>query len=915
LAPLSSIEAARPGNLLPLPRTMHFAQRPVFADVVMQGGMVATWNMGGPSMLPPSLDDPPIAAPAADLQLSFSDGASVEDLRNIGPGVWQYQLRVPPSPARSQGELRVEFAPTPQAPQPTVLQASLPEAWAVVPSLTLEPSPIPVGVGGTLQSDLRVVLGMDPPEYRSGEVRLSLQRSGESVADLISTYGYDGFFALFGRGLRLERDQTYSAVATINAQTPFALDTDVAPLTQSSDVILGVCGNDGSAGEMSDGQMLQCVLSGRSSNLKLKRRIDIPNQRVCDMGAEIAFFLAQPATVSLRLYPIDDMDVSGAVEATLLSAEVLDEGLHRIDLTPGDVRLGTYLYEIDATGQLGNQEMVRGSLSNEPDRRDHLALGHTIVRSVDVFDGQFVLSRSDAQVAGRGPMLAFRRSYSSSLGNRIGPYGRGWSSPIEGHLSFDACGVIQAVGGEGAGGRFVYDHDDSEGNVVYRPLDGYHSSLFRRPSGDFDLYALDGTRYQYDGQEYQLRLIEDTSGNRLSYEYTPIGGRLVVTGLVQDNGRRFDLRYEVVGVDGLAMPLLQQLTGPDGIDVRYRYDEKGLLTEVRRAGLGSADPIEQFSYENFGRYPDRSNPTRSHELGWRLTTATNALSGAAIQYSYNPRWSGAEQGDGSFADVISLFVTELTETDAGTVTFSYVGERGRPGVQTTVVKNARLYDTTYTMNEFGGVERIDDPIGSQSTVWNLQHRKPHSQTDAEGVLTEFSYDAYGNTLQQRLSGRGEPVQASWTFIPPDTFDPPVIKNRAQTYTDFRGVEQTYSYDPAGRLIGHSQGGVSMSYGYDARGDQVSHTDYNGNTTETAYNNLGLPIRMTYADGAVVSMAFDARGRETLRTDELGRATITEYDGLDRPLRVDPPGPGDRRTVYDDSTPSITSFDELERSTI
>jgi RHS repeat-associated protein len=562
----------------------------------------------------------------------------------------------------------------------------------------------------------------------------------------------------------------------------------------------------------------------------------------------------------------------------------------------------------------GQSETESGVLIHQPDRRDHLALGHTIVRTVDLFDGQFVLSRSDAALAGRGPGLRMARTYASAGGNRASPYGRGWNTLLDARLQRDACGVVQAIGGDGGGARFVYDYDDPDGFVVYRALDGYHSTLIRRSTGDWDLYALDGTRYAYGGSEDRLQFVEDTSGNRVSYRYATVAGRRVVVALEEDSGRSLQMRYEEAGLSDVGrMPLLVQLTGPGGIDVRYEYDNHGNLIQTTRAGSGSADAVESFAYHDFGIVPDPPNPLRSHTIGWRMSQVTNTVSGAQIDYAYVPDvdWTG----EGTQMQAVPVYrVATLTETEAGTVSFGYSGNRGQPQPVSATVENARGFTTSYTMNRYGGVEMATDPIGSNSTVWNLTHRKPASTTDAEGVTTTYSHDAFGNTLLERISGNGDTIEASWTYHSPTAFDPPYIKNRPATATDFRGIVSSFDYDSAGRLTSHSKGGVSMSYGYDARGDVISDTDWNGNTSTFHYNAHGLRIRSTWPDGAVQSAVFDERGRQTLATDERGNSTATTYDGFDRPLSIDPPGNGQRSIAYDDATPARTETDELDRST-
>jgi hypothetical protein len=343
LTALKSMEAGIPGERLPLPRTMYFAQRPVYGDLLANGGMVASWNMGGPSVLPESLDDPPIAISPADIDLQFDNGGTAEDLRNIAPGVWQYQLRLPPQPARIRGSLQAHAPATPEMPFATTVRAVLPEAWALLPSVgEVQPSPVPQSLAGTTASELGITLALDPPEYLGSQVDLMLQEDAQPLLQISSPYSYDGFFAILNRGVPIDVSRSYSAQARINVGTPFELSTVPVPVAIQSDVIAGLTTYDGAADAISEGELLALALGPQQRELKLLRQIDVANQRVCAEGGEIVFFLAQAATVYLDLFPIDVNGVSGAVAATLLSTQSLPAGLHRVPVPPATVPFGRF---------------------------------------------------------------------------------------------------------------------------------------------------------------------------------------------------------------------------------------------------------------------------------------------------------------------------------------------------------------------------------------------------------------------------------------------------------------------------------------------------------------------------------------------------------------------------------------------
>ena len=236
----------------------------------------------------------------------------------------------------------------------------------------------------------------------------------------------------------------------------------------------------------------------------------------------------------------------------------------------------------------------------------------------------------------------------------------------------------------------------------------------------------------------------------------------------------------------------------------------------------------------------------------------------------------------------------------------------------------------------------------------------YSQT-VGGVLTQFGYDQYGNlnllrtykshvygwSSGSRLEGEtqhawayngfGQPVWEtvwehqnakgedrwpqmlvkSWSYYSSGELDS-TWDGSPNNVTDERYVDDPSSND-YGRLVAvvsgvGAQGGVTTShktttiaYDYYAR---VRNTTTDGFKTETTYDTLDRPIKVTKADGSVVTTSYDASGQVTSTTvndrnsnaTALAPTTTTAHDSLGRPYIV----------TYPDGSTVLTDFDPYGR---
>ena len=172
---------------------------------------------------------------------------------------------------------------------------------------------------------------------------------------------------------------------------------------------------------------------------------------------------------------------------------------------------------------------------------------------------------------------------------------------------------------------------------------GFHGSLVRRGDG-YDFIGRDGTRYQFaepDRSGPRLSYIEDTNGNRVTYEWERDAGEPRVKRIVETAGRSIELHYDTRTVSRTIgdidirniYTVVTRALGPDNLRIDYQYDDDGNLVLAQRSdssGLGTQRT--RYDLPGFLRRPqpswppphlaDPASPRQSH-------TTTSHISSAA----------------------------------------------------------------------------------------------------------------------------------------------------------------------------------------------------------------------------------------------------------------------------------------------
>lgn len=401
------------------------------------------------------------------------------------------------------------------------------------------------------------------------------------------------------------------------------------------------------------------------------------------------------------------------------------------------------------------------------------------------------------------------------------------------------------------------------------------------------------TRYLYnkvgqlqgtlDAEGYLTEYEYDLSGNqtseiRYATHVSNVSGtdvaamRPVSSGLDSKMLRQFDALQRMV----------REETQPDGLVTTYTYDSAGNLLKAEQ-GVG-APAAEQ-----------RTTQRRYDALG-RLTGELGRRGAAALAQL------GATPTAAQVEDIWGRYGTRHLYDAAGRRTASIASN----GVDAAGSKTLYYYDA--------------------------QGRMTHS-INALGEVTEYSYNNFGEQVQQRryatrlagakLSTLSGGLASAWTSAATD-LPKSALDSLQQTGYDMRGLltsrtdalnnTDTFAYnafgeqgqrierlnasgtrqtdllyDRRGNLYsstldaGTGRLNLTSSSVYDAFGRAVQSTDARGNTTQYRYDKLGRLLVTTDPLSQSRKSSYDAFGRVLTQTDALAQTTTYSYDGPSRTL--------------------------------
>jgi RHS repeat-associated protein len=580
-----------------------------------------------------------------------------------------------------------------------------------------------------------------------------------------------------------------------------------------------------------------------------------------------------------------------------------DSELYTFDSTRGTNLPELNVFYVNALGQ--------GSGSQQLTDRSGL--------SVNVANGNLVVTGNDVQIQGTGLSLSVERFYNSlGVGNayQVGAFGT-WlmGSGVDEHLTVvDNHVDFQAPGGAdetfysngsggftpppGANANLVQNSNgsytltfDSSGEQLNFNSSGYLTSDVDR-NGDTLTYTMSGTN---------LGSITDTQGRTITFAYGSTVGSNLITSITDPTGREW--QYAYTSANGFAE--LTQYTDPNGKVMTYAYGTRGQLTMItdplgNETTFGYNAQLQVTSITNvtntslgtgptttYAYYPDQTGacatPTGDNVAGYTVSTDSN---GHATTSCYDPHG----------------LVIQTIDPDSASNAASYTADQA-----VAVATNALSQSTTSTYNANNDLTQLTTPAGGSgqtpasdsatyntpSTVTGFKYL-PSSITDAQGNCTAYVYDTAGN-VTDTYAGQTSPCDGDTGGVHTGTRyqgDPGVSCGTQTGQTceviSGNGGITAYGYDSAGNVTSVTPpsplGGETITY--DALSRVATVTDGNGNKTTYAYDNADRVTQILYggatsctpSTGNCITYTYDGDGHRTSMTDQSG-TTSYYYNAL------------------------------------
>lgn len=431
---------------------------------------------------------------------------------------------------------------------------------------------------------------------------------------------------------------------------------------------------------------------------------------------------------------------------------------------------------------------------------------------------------------------------------------------------------------------------DANGNIISRTDAADRTTTFEYdalnrlvrqidPSGGVTSYAYDAagnristtnpngneTRFEYDGLSRLVQTI-DVLGGVTKYEYDDVGNRLAV---IDPNGHRTEYSYDELN-------RLIETENPLGHTFGSEYDAAGNLI-ARIDPLGS---LTTYEYDDLNRLAVQTDP-----LGGTTRYSYDAV-GNQLAVT-DPRGQTRKTS----YDALNRPVAASDPNGNKTVTsYDAVGN-------VIAVTDQLAHVTRFTFDALNRQISVKDPLGEVTEFSYDEVGNRIATKDANGVVIGYEFDQLDRLRAVVENQRPALAPDHETNVRTEyTYDP--VGNRL-SITDANGHMTEFSYDALNRLVSEQDPlGNTTQYAYDAVGNRISVSDAAGFTTAFEFDAANRLVLIDYPDpDADVAFSYDAAGNRTEMQDGVGTTAWT-YDPLYRPTAVTDPFGGTVGYDYD-----------------
>ena len=553
--------------------------------------------------------------------------------------------------------------------------------------------------------------------------------------------------------------------------------------------------------------------------------------------------------------------------------------------------------------------------------------------------GEFAPAGTDLRLPGRGLDLVLVRTYRSSLADRAGELGRGWSASVARRVEADGDDLVYDDGA-GMVHRFV-----RAARGGYTSPDGFYGLLEVERKGVLIRHRYGrSSRFEPIGSGGRIRSIEDRNHNIITFAYRTDRIEIVDTlrrpiSISLAKGRLREVRDHAGRTWGYSYDVHDRLvevvrpataTFPRGTSLRYGYD-----AEHRLASLTDANGQEWLTvrYDDADRVIEQTHGTGTYsiayeEIGRRRSPAVRTTcrlkNGTTLVVDHNTAGNAVTRTlSVSRAGFAADDVAGVTGDLVPLVTRSAYNRNAELVARTQPAGNATTWvfaeDDDDPRNQGNCLQATETPApGAPAdqhaivTSWTFGSRfqVPLSVTDPRGHTTTHRYDAQGNRVAtgfapvtvQPLGGSGpRPAPATLTLEVGYAFN---AHGQLLRKTHIDGTVTTYAYYPVADPTGARGRGTATSdpeaicgylarvtrdaadgrrrneYRWDAFGNIVAVFDGRRNAARLRYDEMGRleQVRGREPFGDTIDYRYDANGNEIESVQSFERLELDEATG-------------------------------------
>ncbi|MET4025769.1 YD repeat-containing protein, partial [Marinobacter sp. MBR-99] len=382
------------------------------------------------------------------------------------------------------------------------------------------------------------------------------------------------------------------------------------------------------------------------------------------------------------------------------------------------------------------------------------------------------------------------------------------------------------------------------------------------------------TRNSYDelGQVVKTSVLqsEDAAGNQIWIEnfreYDRNGRRIAD---VDGEGVRNEYQYDAVG----NRVTTRLAVGGDEAVTHTEYDLNNRVAAV----IDGEGNLTEYGYDAIGNrilsIDPRGAETRFYYDNDNRLVSTLNSEGYITEYSYDSVGNQLERREyfGQYEGGVQDLIRPDAPASAMDRVTSFVYDAESQLVQQT---NADGTVTRYQYDAVGNQTTVVDEMGRETSFAYDLNNQLVVRRGADGVETHYAYDMVGNQVSViRAAGTSD------ESIELRRYD---LNNRLVQRVDGLGnLETSIVYDKAGnRVVQVDANGYSTEFDYDLNNRVVSESDGEGNVTRYSYDDRGNLASVTDGRGFTELRFYTDNDQLSVSVDREGFATSYQYDAND-----------------------------------